>query len=117
VTSGLAPALRDAIEQGDWAPVRERMASDAVLRTSNESGRRRIDGADAIVAHLAGPGAGEIRAWDAREWPTGVALTFEWAGAGEPDRRRWYVRMGSDNHIAEVWSAAARPSDISIYLY
>ena len=61
--------------------MRERLADDAVLRTSNEAGRARIDGADAIVAHLARPGPGEVGVWDAQEWPTGVALTFEWTGA------------------------------------
>jgi hypothetical protein len=106
----LAAALRTAIERGGWAPVRERLDDDAVLRTSNESGRRRIDGADAIVAHLAQPGPGEIRAWDAREWPTGVALTFEWAGPRGTDRRRWYVRTAPGGRVEELWSAAARPS-------
>src|SRR4051794_9216156 len=106
----IAGALRVAIERGEWAPVRDRMAADAVLRTSNEAGRRRIDGADAVVAHLAKPGPGEVRAWAAEEWPSGVALTFEWAGATATDRRRWYVRTASDGRIAELWSAAARPS-------
>jgi hypothetical protein len=110
VPDDLAATLRHAIERGSWSSVRERFTDDVVLRTSNESGRRRIDGADAVVEHLGKPGPGEIRAWVAQEWPTGVALTFEWAGVGSIDRRRWYVRTASDGRISELWSAAARPS-------
>jgi tRNA A-37 threonylcarbamoyl transferase component Bud32 len=57
----LAELLRAAVESGDWSRVRERLADDAVLDTSNEAGRRRIDGADTIVAYLGRPGAGAIR--------------------------------------------------------
>ena len=86
----LADFLHDAVRRGDWSRVRERLAGDVVLRTSNEDGRRRVDGADAVVAHLARPGPGDVRLWDAQEWPTGVALSFEWEGRGGTDRRRWY---------------------------
>jgi hypothetical protein len=102
--------LRVAVERGDWSQVREHMADDAVLRTSNESGRRRIEGADALVAHLGRPGAGAIRAWDAHEWPGGVAVSFEWEGATGIDRRRWYVRTAPGGRVVELWSAAARPA-------
>jgi aminoglycoside phosphotransferase (APT) family kinase protein len=106
----LAGALRAAVESGDWSALRERIAPDAVLRTSNESGRLRIDGREAVLAHLAGPGPGAIPLWKAREWDTGVALTFEWM-AGTTDRRRWYVRTDADGRLAELWSAAARPAE------
>jgi hypothetical protein len=106
----LADLLRPAIESGDWTPLTSRLASDAVLHTSNEAGRRRIDGPDAIVEHLAGPGPGAIRDWDAQEWPTGVALSFEWEGASATDRRRWYLRTNAAGEVAEIWSTAARPS-------
>ena len=76
MATALGALLRAAIESGDWSPVRERLADDAVLHTSNEGGRQRLEGAAALVAHLSSPGPGEIRDWDAREWPTGVALTF-----------------------------------------
>ena len=105
----IADALRAAVESGDWPGVVDLFAPAAVLRTSNEAGRRRIEGAEAVVAHLAGPGPGEVRVWDAEEWDTGVALTFEWVGATE-DRRRWYVRKDEHGCIAEIWSAAARPA-------
>jgi hypothetical protein len=106
----LAALLRAAVEGGDWAAVRARLADDAVLRTSSEAGRTRIDGADAVVAHLGRPGPGEVGVWDAREWPTGVALTFEWTGGSGTDRRRWYVRTADDGRAVELWSAAARPA-------
>jgi hypothetical protein len=107
---GLSNLLRAGIEAADWSGVRARLAADAVLRTSNERGRTRIDGADAVVAHLAQAGPGAVGVWDAREWPTGVALTFEWAGSGGMDRRRWYVRADDAGRVTELWSAAARPA-------
>ena len=110
MAGGIADLLHAAIESGDWARVRERLHADAVLDTSNETGRRKIAGADAIVAHLSGPGPGTITDWDAHEWDTGVALSFEWQGPGGPDRRRWYVRTGRPGQVDEVWSVAARPT-------
>jgi Phosphotransferase enzyme family len=107
--SGLAELLRAAVESGDWSQLRERLADDAVLDTSSEAGRRRVEGADAIVAHLGQPGPGAVGVWDAQEWTTGVALSFEWEGAGGTDRRRWYVRTGADAEVVELWSTAARP--------
>ena len=71
----LADTLRTAVETGDWTDLRERLAPGAVLHTSNEAGRRDVAGADAVGAQLSGPGRGEIRDWDAREWPAGVALS------------------------------------------
>jgi len=106
----LADLLHDAVRRGDWSRVRERLAGDVVLRTSNEDGRRRVDGADAVVAHLARPGPGDVRLWDAQEWPSGVALSFEWEGQGGTDRRRWYVRTGPAAEVTELWSTAARPA-------
>ena len=108
MAADLSALLRAAIESGDWSSVRERLADDAVLHTSNEGGRQRLEGADALVAHLSGPGPGEIRDWDASEWPTGVALTFEWAGESGTDRRRWYLRTNDIGAVDELWSTAAR---------
>jgi hypothetical protein len=107
--TALAGLVRAAVASGDWSGVRERLAGDAVLDTSSEAGRRRVDGADAIVAHLSRPGPGAIRDWDAREWPTGLALSFEWEGASGTDRRRWYLRASPAGAITELWSTAARP--------
>jgi aminoglycoside phosphotransferase (APT) family kinase protein len=106
----LSAALRRAVASGDWAPIRARTHPGAVLRTSSQAGRRRLDGADAMLEHLAGPGPGEIRTWAAQEWPSGVAVTFEWEGTASTDRRRWYVRTAPDGRIAELWSMAARPT-------
>ena len=106
----LSDVLRAAVESGDFAAFAEHLAPDAVLRTSNERGRRRIEGAGALVEHLARPGPGRIAAWDAQEWPAGAALTFEWVGAGSTDRRRWYLRRTEAGEVTELWSAAARPA-------
>ena len=105
----LEPLLRGAVESGDWARVGERLSATAVMETSNEAGRRRIDGAGAISAHLSRPGPGTIHDWDVQEWDTGVALSFEWHGASGTDRRRWYLRAGDGGEITELWSVAARP--------
>jgi hypothetical protein len=105
----LSELLRAAVESGDWSRLRDRLAHDAVLDTSNETGRRRIEGPDAIAAHLGRPGPGAIRDWDAQEWPTGVALSFEGEGATGTDRRRWYLRTNPAGEVVELWSTAARP--------
>ena len=106
----LSPILREAVATGRYGALGELLADEAVLDTSNEAGRRHIHGPEAIVEHLEGPGPGEVQLWDAREWPTGVALTFEWRGGSGVDRRRWYVRRDGDG-IARIWSYAARSSD------
>ena len=109
--AGLSDLLRDSVESGDWSAFRERLDDAAVLDTSSEAGRRQVVGADSIVSHLSAPGPGEVAVWDAQEWETGVAVTFEWRGESGADRRRWYVRVGEDGRVAEVWSTAARPSE------
>jgi hypothetical protein len=106
---GLADLLRAGVESGDWSALRERLTDDAVLDTSSEPGRRQVAGADEIVRHLSAPGPGEVSVWDAEEWDTGVAVTFEWHGKSGADRRRWYVRTEGDGLIGEIWSVAARP--------
>jgi hypothetical protein len=109
MAAGFADLLREAIESGGWSRVREHLHPDVVLDTSNETGRRRIEGPDAVVAHLSRPGPGTVTDWDAQEWDPGIALSFEWEGAGGPDRRRWYVRRAPDGQVVELWSVAARP--------
>ena len=65
-------------------------------------------GREAIVAHLSGPGPGDVVDWDAREWESGAAITFEWHGPGGPDRRRWYVRREGDE-VSGLYSYARQP--------
>ena len=105
----LGDLFRSAVETGDWTDVRRHLADDSVLDTSSERGRRQIQGADAIAAHLGQPGPGEVHLWDCDEWPTGAAISFEWEGASGTDRRRWYIRTTPDSTVAEIWSTAARP--------
>lgn len=100
--------LHRAIQSGDWRQIAERLAPESVLHTSNQTGRRRIDGPKAIAAHLAHPGPGTVRDWDAHSWQAGFALSFEWQGVSGVDRRRWYVRTNC-GQITELWSTAARP--------
>jgi hypothetical protein len=103
----LSPLLREAVLTGDFGPLGELLAGDAVLDTSSERGRRHVRGREAIVDHLSGAGPGDLLDWDAREWPDGAAVTFEWRGASGVDRRRWYLRRRGGEVVA-LWSYAAR---------
>ena len=107
----LTELLREAVESGDWSALGHRLSDDAVLDSSSEMGRRRVAGKEDVVRHLSAPGPGAVPHWDAGEWDSGVAVTFEWHGESGADRRRWYVRAGDDGRIDEIWSTAARPSE------
>jgi Phosphotransferase enzyme family len=104
----LAAPLQEAVRSGTFDAIGPLLAADAVLDTSSELGRRRVRGRDAIVEHLSGAGPGEVVAWQAQEWPTGAAVTFEWRGTSGVDRRRWYLRRAG-GAIRGWWSYAARP--------
>jgi aminoglycoside phosphotransferase (APT) family kinase protein len=104
----LGRMLREAVRDGDFDAVAPSIAQDAVLDSSSERGRRRVEGRAAIAEHMAAAGPGEVLDWDTREWPSGAAVTFEWRGASGVDRRRWYLRR-SDGEITGWWSYAARP--------
>ena len=108
--SRLAAELRAAVASGDWEPLRAQLARGVVMRSSSERGRVVLRGPEAVLAQLAGPGPGEVADWDAREWPGGAAISFEWHGESGPDRRRWYVRRDEAGRVGELWSAAARPA-------
>ena len=108
----LGSVLRTAVASGRYDAVGELLAGDAFLDSSSAAGRRRIHGREAIVAHLEAPGPGDVLLWDAQEWPSGVAVTFEWRGADDVDRRRWYVRSYG-GQIRRFWSYAARSRDDS----
>lgn len=105
---GVAPLLRTAVGTGDFTAFAERLSDDAVLDSSSERGRRRVRGREAIAAHLSEPGRGEVVDWDAREWVSGAAISFEWRGDNSVDRRRWYLRLSGDEVVA-LYSYAARP--------
>ena len=109
-TGELGRVLRNAVATGEFGAIAKLLSPNATLDTSSEAGRRQVRGREAIVAHLSKPGPGEVLHWDADEWPSGLAATFEWRGASGVDRRRWYLRT-DDGKIAGLWSYAARPSE------
>ena len=109
---GLGALLADAVASGDYGRVAGTLGPDVVLDTSSEAGRLQVRGRDAVVEHLSRPGAGEVVHWDAAEWPSGLAATFEWRGAGSTDRRRWYLRA-ERGEVVGWWSYAARPGEDS----
>jgi Phosphotransferase enzyme family len=112
LNGGIERVLRAAVASGRFDEIGGLLAANATLDTSNETGRGRVQGRKAIVAHLSNPGPGEVLHWDAHEWPSGLAVTFEWRGSSGVDRRRWYVRA-EGGQIAGMWSYAARPSEES----
>lgn len=103
----LGPLLHDAVRTGAFDRIAELLAQDALLDSNSERGRRHVHGREAIVDHLTASGPGDVVDWDAREWPSGAAVTFEWRGA-DVDRRRWYLRR-ADEEVVAWWSYAARP--------
>ncbi len=108
-SESLAALLRDAVSSGEFARVGWLLGDRTALDSSSERGRVRIMGRDAIVGHMEAPGPGDVLEWEAREWPTGVAATFEWRGASGVDRRRWYLRRDGEA-ITGWWSYAAVPA-------
>ncbi len=109
-TGELEQALTEAVAAGDFTGIAGLISPDAVLDTSSEAGRSLIRGRDAIIEHMSKPGPGEVTHWDAKEWPSGLAATFEWRGGSGVDRRRWYLRA-EEGEIVGWWSYAARPRD------
>jgi hypothetical protein len=101
--------MEEAVRSGDFQPVGGLLGPDTVLDSSSERGRVRVTGRTRIVEHLRAPGPGEILDWHAREWPTGLAVTFEWRGESGVDRRRWYLRRDG-GEITGWWSYAAAPA-------
>ncbi|UJA20246.1 phosphotransferase [Thermoleophilia bacterium SCSIO 60948] len=104
----LSAVLRAVVEQGDPAALEPLLAPEVLLDSNSERGRRRIEGRDEVLAHLSGPGPGEVVDWRAAEYPTGAAITFEWHGASGADRRRWYLRRDPSGEITAIRSYAAR---------
>ncbi|HYI36940.1 MAG TPA: aminoglycoside phosphotransferase family protein [Thermoleophilaceae bacterium] len=107
----LEQALRTAVESGDWPAAGPLLAPDVALHSSSPRGVVHRHGRDDVVAHLGVPGPGTVPHWEAREWPPGLAITFEWHGADSRDRRRWYVRRHDAGLVRDIWSYAARPSE------
>ena len=69
----------------------------------SESGRVRIEGPDAVVAHLSKPGPGDLGHWEAREWPTGIAATFEAWAPTAPLRRSGASMSARRKDTAWCW--------------
>ena len=85
LNGGIERILRAAVASGRFDEIGGLLAANATLDTSNENGRRRVQGRKAIVAHLSNPGPGELLHWDAHAWPSGLAVTFEWRGPSGVD--------------------------------
>jgi hypothetical protein len=104
----LSQVLREAVRTGDFGEVGPLLAEESIFDSSSERGRFIVRGRDAILAHLSGPGPGEVVDWQAEDWDSGCAVSFEWRGQNSVDRRRWYVRRKLGEIVA--WrSYAARP--------
>ena len=58
LNGGIERVLRAAVASGRFDEVAGLLAANATLDTSNENGRRRVQGRKAIVAHLSSWGRG-----------------------------------------------------------
>ena len=109
---GIAERLRACAEAGDFAPLADAYAPDAVLDASLPGARRLVSGPEQITATLAGafPGAGRLIEWDAAEHPSGVALWLERVGDdGGAVRQRHYLHLEPSGRVARHWIYTARP--------
>ena len=106
----LEELVRQAVAEGSWNQLGDRIDDGFTLRSSSQHGRVELSGRQA-VDHLERPGPGELLSWDCDTFPTGLALTFEWRriGAQEHDRRRWYLRTDDGGRLVGLWSYSARP--------
>lgn len=109
--AALAGQLRDCVTAGDFGPLGEAYAEDALLDVSLPGSRRKVRGRAAIVAALSAclRGPGRLVEWTPSVHPEGVAVWFERVGeGGEAVRQRQYLRLTGDR-IARHWLYAARP--------
>jgi aminoglycoside phosphotransferase (APT) family kinase protein len=107
-----AKALRACIEAGDFTPLAETYAPDALLDASLPGARKRVSGPEEITAMLARvfPGRGRLIEWDAVEHPDGVAVWLERVGEdGSAVRQRHYLHLNAAGEITRHWIYSARP--------
>ena len=109
--AALAGRLRDCVAAGEFAPLTEAFADDALLDASLPGSRRKARGPVAIAAVLTAcfPGPGRLVEWTPSVHPEGIAVWLERvAEAGDVVRQRHYLRLG-EGRVTRHWLYAARP--------
>jgi aminoglycoside phosphotransferase (APT) family kinase protein len=102
--------LRAAFEAGEFAPLGDLYADDALLDWSMPGRRARVTGPEAVVAQLGEwwRGRGELTRWDESDFPSGLTIEFERRVDGVLARQRHFVQTAGDR-IVRHQAYCARP--------
>lgn len=111
-SKAIAERLRDCVTAGEFGPMADAYAADAVLDASVPGARRRLRGpaeaTDALAACF--PGPGQLVEWDEDIHPQGFAVWLERVSEdGAAARQRHYLHVGDDGVVSRHWLYAARP--------
>jgi len=108
----IAERLRASVESGDFEPLVDAYAPDALLDAALPGTRERVRGPDEISAVLGAVfrGPGRLIEWDEAVQDGGVALWLERIGEdGSAVRQRHYLHTGADGLVRRHWLYTARP--------
>jgi hypothetical protein len=108
----IAERLRASVESGDFRPLAEAYAPDALLDAALPGVRERAQGPDRIVAVLGDVfrGEGRLIEWDPAVHDGGVAIWLERVGDdGSAIRQRHYLRLDEGGAVTRHWLYTARP--------
>ena len=102
--------LAMAFESGDFEPLAEVYAADALLDWSMPGRRTRVAGPEAILEELRSwwPDSGVFTRWEAEIFPSGLTIEFELDADGVFHRQRHFVQV-HDNRITRHQVYCARP--------
>src|SRR5438034_274266 len=102
--------LAAAFESGDFEPLAELYAADALLDWSMPGRRARVVGPEAIVQQLGAwwPGSGVFTRWDVSTFQSGLTIEFERRAGGALRRQRQFVQV-RDGRIVRHQAYCARP--------
>nr|MBA3717757.1 hypothetical protein [Actinomycetota bacterium] len=102
--------LAAAFESGDFEPLLELYAADALLDWSMPGRRARVVGPNAIVRqlHVWWPGSGVFTRWDVSTFPSGLTIELERRSGGALRRERQFLQV-RDGRIVRHQAYCARP--------
>ena len=102
--------LAAAFESGDFEPLAELYAADALLDWSMPGGRAQVVGPEAIVQQLGAwwPGSGVFTRWDVWAFPSGLTIEFERRADGALQRQRQFLQV-REGRIVRHQAYCARP--------